>query len=283
MLSSVELSNGLSMPAIGFGTWKLKEGELAFGAVTEALKVGYRHIDTAQLYRNEASVGSAINQSEIERGEIFVTTKVWNDVRGYQETLESVQGSLDRMGLDYVDLLLIHWPNPASLRELGPDAWKEANAKTWQAFEELYHQGKVKAIGVSNFREHHLEALGERANIMPMVNQIRVAPGDYPSDLIQYCKDRHIIVEAYSPFGSGELFQNDAIQALTQKYETDPASLVLSWLVQEGIVPLPRSGNPVNIKANLLTRVIDIDKEDRDLLAKLPGMSSGWDPDTAEF
>lgn len=283
MVSNVVLANFVNMPPIGFGTWRLKEGDIAYQAVTKAIEAGYRHIDTAQLYRNEASVGRAIQEGPVAREDLFVTTKVWNDVRGYEATLASVEESLTRLGMDYVDLLLIHWPNPASIREKGPDAWKSANAETWRAFEDLYRQGKAKAIGVSNFMIHHLEALKETAEYLPMVNQIKVAPGVYPKDLIDYCQTAGIIVEAYSPFGSGDLFENEEILTLCQKYQTDPASLALSWLINQGIVPLPRSGNPENIRHNLLTETLAISLEDAEIIANLPGMTPAHNPDEADF
>lgn len=175
MMEDYTLSNGLKIPKIGFGTWQIPEGDEAYNSVAYALEVGYRHVDTAQIYGNEVSVGRAIADSGLSREDIFLTTKVWNDKHSYDLAKESIDESLKKLGTDYLDLLLIHWPNPKALRE--NDAWKAGNAGAWKAMEEAYKEGKVKAIGVSNFMIHHLEALFETAEIKPHVNQVPLAPG----------------------------------------------------------------------------------------------------------
>src|SRR5690554_1800334 len=164
------LSNNVSIPVIALGTWQAENGPVATDAVTQALNAGYRHIDTAIMYGNEESVGKAVKLSQIPRNEIFITTKLNNNVRGYNETIEAIEESLNVMQTDYIDLFLIHWPNPIKFR----DSWKESNAESWRAFEDMYKEGKIKAIGVSNFEAHHMDALLETATIMPMVNQIRI-------------------------------------------------------------------------------------------------------------
>ncbi|MDF9838664.1 diketogulonate reductase-like aldo/keto reductase [Breznakia sp. PFB2-8] len=162
------LANNISIPSIGFGTWTLDEHDICVAAVTAALESGYRHIDTAAIYKNEAFIGEALKQSSIKREDIFITTKLWNDVRGYDETIQAFETSIAKLGIDYIDLYLIHWPNPVKYRT----NWKQMNAESYRAMEDLYNQGKIRAIGVSNFMEHHLDALLETCKIIPMVNQI---------------------------------------------------------------------------------------------------------------
>ena len=183
-METYTLSNGVTIPKIGFGTWQIAEGEEVYKSVSFALKAGYTHIDTAQIYGNEVSVGKAIADSEVARKDIFLTTKLWNDKHDYDLAKASIDESLERLGVDYLDLLLIHWPNPKALRE--NDAWKAGNAGAWKAMEEAYKDGKVRAIGVSNFMQHHLEALLETAEIVPHVNQILLAPGCAQEDLVAY-------------------------------------------------------------------------------------------------
>jgi len=188
------LNNGVGIPVLGFGTWKAQDGEEAYQATLAALKAGYRHIDTAAIYKNEESVGRAIKDSGIPREELFITTKLWNDIHTYEEAQEAFAASMERLGLDYLDLYLIHWPNPKPLRE--NDAWKKRNAEVWRAMEDLYNLGKIRAIGVSNFLPHHLEALLETARMTPAVNQIRLAPGVYQTEAINFCREHEILLEA---------------------------------------------------------------------------------------
>ena len=178
-------NNGVTIPVLGFGTWKAENGEIAYQAVLEALKAGYRHIDTAAIYKNEESVGRAIQDSGVPREEIFVTSKLWNINHSYEQARQAFEESLEKLGLEYLDLYLIHWPNPKPLRE--NDQWKIRNAEVWRAMEDLYQEGKIRAIGVSNFLPHHLEALLETATIVPAVNQVRLAPGVYQEEVVDYC------------------------------------------------------------------------------------------------
>lgn len=222
-------SNGVTVPKIGFGTWQIPDGEVTYGAVSYALEAGYRHIDTAQIYGNEASVGRAIADSGLAREDIFLTTKVWNDKIGYEDTLASVEESMQKLQVDYLDLLLIHWPNPKAVRD--SIGWKERNAQVWKALEELYRAGKVKVIGVSNFMEHHLEALLETAEIIPMANQIMLAPGTPQSELVAYCKAKGILLEAYSPFGSwSKLIPSLSVSASTSTMSTRSLCLKV-WIL----------------------------------------------------
>ncbi|HFI0631896.1 TPA: aldo/keto reductase [Streptococcus suis] len=280
-MKTYQLANGVTIPKIGFGTWQIPDGEEAHRSVLYALEAGYRHIDTAQIYGNEASVGQAIADSSVAREDIFLTTKVWNDKVGYEDTLVSVEESMKKLQVDYLDLLLIHWPNPQAIRDgIG---WKERNAQVWKALEELYRSGKVKAIGVSNFMEHHLEGLLETAEITPMVNQIMLAPGTPQSELVAYCKAKGILLEAYSPFGTGTLFQSQEAAELAKDAGCSVAQLALAWSLDKGFLPLPKSTSPENIKANLDIEDLVISPEAVAQLDKLAGVKGWLDPDLAEF
>ena len=209
-MKSYTLNNGVSIPVLGFGTWKAENGEIAYQSVLEALKAGYRHIDTAAIYKNEESVGRAIQDSGITREEIFVTSKLWNTNHNYEQARQAFEESLEKLDLDYLDLYLIHWSNPKPLRE--NDQWKIRNAEVWRAMEDLYQEGKIRAIGVSNFLPHHLDALLETAKILPAVNQVRLAPGVYQEEVVDYCREKGILLEAWGPFGQGELFDSKKVQ-----------------------------------------------------------------------
>lgn len=185
------LSNGVQIPVIGFGTWQTPDDETGIRAVKTALQLGYRHIDTAQGYKNEGAVGKAILESGVSREEIFITSKLDNPNHGYDNTMESFERSLQMLGTDYLDLFLIHWPNPLQYRS----TWQQTNAETWKAFEELYEAGKIRAIGISNFRQHHIDELMKTAKIPPMVDQIRLCPGETQNDLVAYCRERKILLE----------------------------------------------------------------------------------------
>lgn len=283
MKKELSLNNGTKIPMIGFGTWRLEEGEQAYNAVKYALEVGYRHIDTAQGYQNESSVGQAILDSGIDRQQLYVTTKVVNTVRGYDNTTRSIEASLEKLKMDYLDLVLIHWPNPKSVRDKGENAWKEANAETWRALEDLVEAGKIRSIGISNFLEHHIEELLKTARIKPVLNQIKIAPGCYPEALINYCRQHEIELEAYSPLGAGELFSHETVLEMAKKYDCTAAQLALRWVIDRGCIPLPRSTNPKNIQSNLELEGIEISEEDSLVLQNLTGMSGATDPNSATF
>lgn len=259
------LSNNVSIPVIALGTWQAENGPVATDAVTQALNAGYRHIDTAIMYGNEESVGKAVKLSQIPRNEIFITTKLNNNVRGYNETIEAIKESLNVMQTDYIDLFLIHWPNPIKFR----DSWKESNAESWRAFEDMYKEGKIKAIGVSNFEAHHMDALLETATIMPMVNQIRISPGDEPKEIIEYCRQRNILLEAYCPLARGNLFKNKVLLDLANKYEKSVAQLIIRWHLQKGYLPLPKSVSPSRIKENINVFDFEISEDDMNLISNV--------------
>lgn len=279
MQTTVRLANGVEMPQLGFGTWKAEDGQECYEAVLAALKLGYRHIDTASVYKNEESVGRAIKASGIPREEIFVTTKLWNSAATYDKALEALDKSLERLGLDYVDLYLIHWPNPVALR----NQWKERNALIWQALEDALASGKVRAIGISNFMVHHLEALLETARVKPMVNQIRLSPGIDQPDIVARCQEEGIVLEAYTPFGDGELFDHPALVAMAEKYQVSVAQLVLVWSLQRGFVPLPKSVTPSRIASNLAVFNVTLSPEDMAYLDQLSVVAKAPNPDTVSF
>ena len=278
-MSTFTLNNGVVMPRLGFGTWRSQEGTEAYQAVRHALSVGYRHIDTAAIYGNEESVGQAIKDSGVPRNELFVTTKLWNDAHNESAATAALHTSLEKLGLDYVDLYLIHWPNPLALR----DRWQATNAETWRALEKANQQGLARAIGVSNFMVHHLEALLQTAKIVPAVNQIRLAPGVTQPEVVAYCRAHSIIIEAWSPLGQGELFQHPTMQALAEKYQKTIAQVALAWSLNHGFVPLPKSVTPKRIEENFACTDIQLSLADRALLDDLTGVTGAPDPDTVAF
>lgn len=197
----MKLNNGVEIPQIGFGTWTLEDHDVCVKAVKDALNIGYTHIDTASIYKNEAFVGEAIK--DYDRSKLFITTNLWNDVRGYDETIKAFNDSLDALGLDYLDMYLIHWPNPVKYRE----NYIEKNIETWRAMEDLYKARKVRAIGVCSFWVHHLEELMEKTEIKPAVNQMEYHPNFFQDDIVDFCKKNDIAIEAWSPLGKGRLIK----------------------------------------------------------------------------
>ncbi|MCR4928305.1 MAG: aldo/keto reductase [Lachnospiraceae bacterium] len=274
------LSNGLQIPSIGFGMWQTPDDETGVNAVASAIKAGYTHIDTAQAYGNEACVGKGIELAHAKREELFITTKIWNPNHRYDLVLSSVEESLKKMQTSYIDLLLIHWPNPLSYR----DRWQDANKETWKAMEELYEAGKVKAIGISNFRRHHIDALLESANIKPMVNQIRLCPGETQDDVVAYSRENGMILEAYSPLGTGKIFSVSQMQVLSEKYGRSIAQICIRWSLQMGFLPLPKSVTPSRIEENLRVFDFELSDEDVKLIADLKGcVGYASDPDQRPF
>ena len=236
LTDSYVLSNGVKIPCVGFGTWQAEDGEVAYNAVRVALECGYRHIDTAAIYRNEESVGRAIRDSGIPREEIFVTTKLWNKCRSYDLAYSAFERSISKLGLEYVDLYLIHWPaSPASYEN-----YNEINLDAWKAMTELYKKGRIRAIGVSNFLPHHLDAL-MKTEIAPMVNQIELHPGYTQSEAVEYCKKNNILVEGWSPLGSGRVLSDLRLLDIAEKYNRSVAQICLRWCLQKGALPLPKS------------------------------------------
>lgn len=280
LTDSYVLNNGVKIPCIGFGTWQTPDGETCYNVVKEALAVGYRHIDTAAVYGNEVSVGKAIKESGVPRSEIFLTTKLWNTEHGYETAKAAFNESLKRLETDYLDLYLIHWPNPKKFR----DCWVEKNAESWKAFEELYEEGKIRSIGISNFMVRHMEPLMETVKIVPAVNQIRLCPGETQDETVEYCRKHDILLQAYSPLGTGKIFEVPEMQDLAAKYKKSIAQICIKWSLQMGFLPLPKTANVSRVKEN--TEVFDFELSDEDVkfLAGLKdccGPSS--DPDTTSF
>lgn len=280
-MNTYQLNNGVEIPVLGFGTFKAKDGEEAYGAVLEALKAGYRHIDTAAIYQNEESVGQAIKDSGVPREELFVTTKLWNSQQTYEQARQAFEESLEKLGLDYLDLYLIHWPNPKPLRE--NDAWKTRNAEVWRAMEDLYQEGKIRAIGVSNFLPHHLDALLETATILPAVNQVRLAPGVYQEEVVAYCREKGILLEAWGPFGQGELFDSKQVQEIAANHGKSVAQIALAWSLAEGFLPLPKSVTASRIQANLDCFEIELSQEERETLKTIAVQSGAPRVDDVDF
>lgn len=268
---TVLLSNGVVMPTIGYGTWRVENGTAGADAVAEAIGAGYRHIDGAARYENESSVGAGIRKSGVKREEIFVTSKVWFTHRSYEKTLEAFDNTVKDLGLDYLDLYLIHWPAVAKNYE----NWEEVNAETWRAMEEIYRSGKVRAIGVSNFLPHHLSPLLKTAEIMPMVNQIEFRPGYPQTECVEWCLARGIVPEAWRPLGAGAALTGDVMTELSQKYGKSPAQICLRWVLQHRLVPLVKSANPVRMRENLQVYDFELSAEDMAKIDALPRDEEG--------
>ena len=270
-IPSVTLSNGVKMPMLGFGTYLIADPKVAVDSVLTALEMGYRHIDTAALYYNEEFVGQAIRESGIPRDDIFVTTKMWNSEHGYDTALRAFDVSMDKLGLDVVDLYLIHWPKPL-------------NKETWRAFERIYREGRAKAIGVSNFHQHHLEDLFTTAEIKPMVNQVEFHPYLVQQSLVDFCKTNNIQYEAWSPLMQGKIFNVPFLQQLSIKYQRSIAQIVLRWNIELGIVTIPKSSTPDRIKSNLEIFDFAMDPADIQKITQLDkGQRVGADPDNFDF
>lgn len=279
LTDSFELNNGIKIPCVGFGTWQTPDGETAVNSVKAALEAGYRHIDTAAVYGNEESVGRAIAESGVRREDIFVTSKLWNECRGYESTLAAFDETMKKLGLDYLDLYLIHWP----ANKLQFENWNEINLATWRAMTELYREGKIRAIGVSNFLPHHLESLMQ-TEVVPAINQIEFHPGFMQSETLEYCKKNGIVVEAWSPLGTGRMLSNETLIAIARKYDRSVAQLCIRWCLQNGTLPLPKSVTPARIVEN--TDVFDFVISDEDMTV-INAMEycggSGHNPDTVKF
>jgi len=274
------LSNNYKIPNIGFGTFRTPSGEETEQSVINAIKSGYRHIDCAAAYGNEKSVGEAIRKSGVAREELFVTSKLWNDNKGYEETLAAFNQTLEDLQLDYLDLYLIHWP----IAKVSKNNWQKANSESWRAFEKLYKQGKVKAIGVSNFLPHHFEPLLKTAKILPMVNQIELHPGMLQDKTVEFCKQHNILVEAWAPFSNGQIFNHPVLKEIADQYKKSVAQLSLRWIIQKGIVPLPKSVTPERIKNNLEVFDFEISSQDVDRIDRLTDCGgSGLHPDKVDF
>lgn len=266
-----QLHNGVEIPMLGFGTWKIDDGKTVIDAVCQALEVGYRHIDTAAIYQNEEGVGTGISQSGVPRKEIFLVTKVWNDDQGYESTLRAFEASLKRLHVDYIDLYLIHWPKPLS-------------RETWKAMEKLYREGLAKSIGVSNFHKHHLLDLLPHCEIKPMVNQVEFHPRLLQLDLLEFCREQGIQHEAWSPLIRGQILQIPLLQELAKKYQRTISQIVLRWEIQMQVVTIPKSVTPERIKENFEIFDFELTQDDVNKISSLDsGERTGPNPDNFNF
>lgn len=279
-MKNFKISNGIDIPAIGFGTWLL-EGEKVTEPLKIALEKGYTHIDTAAIYKNEKEIGVVLQSQNIDRKELFITSKCWNSERGYEKALAAFEQTLSDLQTDYLDLYLIHWP--ANETQF-PDNWAALNASTWRAFEEIYTSGKAKEIGVSNFNINHLEALFETAKIKPMVNQIEIHPGHSQPELVDFCKQNNLLVQAWSPLGSGRILENELIVSLANKYNVSVGQICINYCLAKEILPLPRSSSEKNIEANLTSDNFKLSAEDIKAIDEMPADGfSGLNPSLIEF
>lgn len=266
------LHNEVKMPWFGLGVYLSEEGQETINAVKEAIKAGYRSIDTAAFYKNEESVGQAIKEAGVPREELFITTKVWNTDQGYESTLVAFNESLKKLDLEYIDLYLIHWPV------------KEKYKETWKALETLYKEGKVRAIGVCNFQIHHLEDLLAAAEIAPMVNQVECHPRLTQKELLRYCQEHHIQLEAWSPLGRGRMLGEPTLKELAAKYKKSVAQIILRWDLQCGMVTIPKSVKKQRIIENADIFDFELSEEDINAIDSMNrNHRNGPDPDNFNF
>lgn len=268
-MKSFTLSNGVSIPAMGFGTWKADETD-GRAVVAQAIANGYRHIDTASAYGTEEAVGRAVAECGLPREEIFLTSKAWKTELGYDNVLRAFDASCQKLGVDYLDLYLIHWPLP----EPGFSGWEQLDRDSWRALERLYEEKRVRAIGVSNFLTHHLDNILAGCNIAPMVNQIEFHPG-YPQwDTVTYCREHGLLVEAWSPLGRRRLANHPQLKQMAQRYGVSVAQVCLAFALGCGVLPLPKSANDQRQRDNLAALELDLAPGDVDTLLHLP--QAGW-------
>jgi diketogulonate reductase-like aldo/keto reductase len=265
--STRKLNTGAEIPRVGLGVFQAPRGEVTRGAVRAAIELDYRHIDTARVYRNEADVGAAVREAAVPRAELFVTTKLWNDDQGYDSALGAFDASLARLGLEYVDLYLLHWPVPGRRLE------------SWRALEEIYASGRARAIGVSNFMTHHLDELLARAKVVPAVNQIEISPVLQQRDVRAYCEARGIVVEAYSPLTKGLRLDHPAVRRISGEAGRSAAQVLLRWGLQHELVVLAKSVSPARLAENLAVLDFELSAEHMAALDALEeGLVTGWDP-----
>lgn len=276
-MGNVTLNNGLKMPLVGYGVFRVPEGDDLAEAVKTAIAKGYRSIDTAQVYRNEESVGrgiqAAIEEGLVTREELFITSKVWNDGLSYEKTLAAYDSSLEKMGLDYLDLYLVHWP--------GID---QNYIEVYKALEKIYQDGRVRSIGVSNFHVHHLESLLKETTVIPVINQIEFHPHLTQEEVRAFCKEKGIQAEAWSPLMNGSLLEESLIQQLASKYGKTPAQIVLRYDVQHGVVTIPKTMTPARMTENLTVFDFALTEEEMAQLDTLnDGLRCGPDPEKFNF
>ena len=265
-IPNINLYNGIEMPAIGIGTHQA-QGDAASDSLAIAFNEGYRLVDTAAAYLTEPVVREAIKKSDVKREDIFITSKLRNACHGYKNTMEAFELTLENLGTDYLDLYLIHWPNPVQYRTI----WQQATKDTWKAFVELYNSGRIRAIGVSNFMPHHIDMVTADSGVLPMVNQLKLCPGVVQPEIVKYCKEKGIVIEAYSPFGTGTVFKAPELAKMSEKYGKSVGQIVLRWAIQMGFVPLPKSVTEERIRQNLNVFDFQLTEEDVNMISNLEG------------
>ena len=276
---SFKLNNGYEIPCLGFGTWQTPNDETAVNSIKTAISGGYCHIDTAAAYGNETSVGQGIKESGINREKLFVTSKVGNSQRGYEKTLAAYDKTVSDLDLSYLDLYLIHWPASPSRF----DDWESINQGTWKAMTELYKSGRIRAIGLSNFLPHHIEVLKD-AEVQPMVNQIEFHPGQMQAETVEYCRSHDILVEAWSPLGTGKMLSNELLIKIADKYNKSVAQLCIRWCLQNDVLPLAKSVTPSRIEENAQVFDFEISKDDMSAINAMEYFAgSGMHPDKVNF
>ena len=275
-----KLNNDMKIPCVGFGTYKAAEGNNE-EVLKTAIEAGYRYFDTASFYQTEEFVGQAIRESNLPREDFFLVSKMWKDEMGYQQTKDALEKSLKRLGTDYLDIYLIHWPRPSADCE----NWKELDLETWRAMEELQKEGKIRGLGLSNFLPHHIKNILENGTVKPVVNQLELHPGYMQQAAVQYCKEHGIQMQAWSPIGRRRILEDGLILELAGKYQVSPAQLCLRFLLQNDIIPLPKSSSMERMKQNMDLFHFEISEEDVSRLATMP--QAGWsgehpDPELAQ-
>lgn len=255
----LKLNNGVEIPVFGLGTWFI-DNDKAADAVAAAIKIGYRHIDTAEAYGNEKGVGEGIRKSGVPRNEIFLTTKLAAEMKDYESAKKAIQQSLDDLDCEYIDLMIIHSPQPWGNFRDGKH-YEEGNLAAWKALEEFYNSGKIKAIGVSNFEKEDIENILANSTVKPTVNQILAHISNTPFELIEYCKSKDIVVEAYSPMGHGEIINNKNLIEMAKSYNVTVPQLCIRYTIQLGLVTLPKTGNPEHMKSNAAVDFVISDKD----------------------
>ena len=263
------LNNGVQIPCLGFGTYKAAEGSTS-KIIKTAVRCGYRYLDTASFYQTETYVGEAVKESKIPREEFFLVSKVWKDEMGYDNTLRAFEQTLKNLQTDYLDLYLIHWPKPS------PDCenWKKLDIETWKALEKLYHEKRVRAIGVSNFLPHHIENLLESCEVVPAVDQLEFHPGYSQEAAVNYCKEHGMLVQAWSPLGRRRIMEEPLVTSLAEKYGVSPARICLKYAVERGVMPIPKASTAERMKENMDLFSFEMEKEDIYRLATMP--QAGW-------
>ncbi len=277
--NTLTLNNGVKIPQLGLGTWFIEDAKVA-DAVKEAVKLGYRHIDTAQAYGNERGVGEGVRNCGVKREELFVVSKVAAEHKTYEAAMTGINETLEKMGLDYLDMMIIHSPQPWVEVNQSDDRYVEGNREAWRALEDAYKAGKLKAIGVSNFKQEDIESLLETATVKPMVNQILLHISNTPIELVEYCQKNGVAVEAYSPIAHGEILNQPEIKAIADKYGVTVPQLCIRYTLQLGAISLPKTANPEHMKSNSEVN-FEISAEDMEVLKKFKkiedyGESSGF-------